>query len=188
MVILVLGIALWWASHLFPVYCTGRRAAAIARLGEGPYKGLFSLVTLASVALMVIGYRQAEVINLWFPPAWTIHLNNLLMVAAVVLMEARYFRSGVTHYVRHPMLTAVKLWAAAHLIVNGDLASVLLFGGLLGWAVVAMIGTNRRDGTWTRPPKGTLKGAALHGLFVLVVFGVILFIHWNLLGVRPFPG
>ncbi len=188
MVILVLGIALWWASHLFPIYAADRRAAAIARLGEGPYKGLFAAVSLAAVALMLIGFRQAPVVNVWFPPAWTVHLNNLLMLLAVALMAARSFPSGLRRMVRHPMLTGVKTWAVAHLLVNGDVASILLFGGLVGWAVVAVIGSNRRDGAWTRPEPGTTAGAVKHTVATLLVFAVIIAIHGPLLGVRPIPG
>jgi len=188
MVILVLGIALWWASHLFPIYAADRRVAAVARLGEGPYKGLFAAISLAAVVLMVIGFRQAPVVNVWFPPAWTVHVNNLLMLLAVALMAARSFPSGLRRMIRHPMLTGVKTWAVAHLLVNGDLAAILLFGGLLGWAVVAVIGSNRRDGAWARPEPGTTAGAVKHAVATLVVFALIIAIHGPLLGVRPIPG
>jgi uncharacterized membrane protein len=188
MTLLVAGLALWWASHLFPIYRRADRARAVARLGEGPYKALFSLVTIAAIVLRVIGYRRAEFVNLWYPPAWTVHLNNLLMLLAIALMAARDFKSGLRRYIRHPMLTGVKTWALAHLLVNGDLASVVLLGGMLGWAVVAVIGSNRRDGAWVRPAEGTTKGAVFHAVATVVVFAVIFAIHGPLLGVRPIPG
>jgi uncharacterized membrane protein len=188
MSLMVLGIALWWATHLFPILAPGARAAAVGRLGRNPYRGVFSLLTLAAVALMVIGYRQAAVVSLWFPPAWTVHLNNLLMLIAVFLLGAKHAKSSVRHYLRHPMLTAVAIWAVAHLLVNGDLASVVLFGAMLGWAVVAIIGSNARDGAWVRPPKGDVPGLIRHVAIALVVFAVILGIHGPLLGVRPVPG
>jgi len=187
MTLMIIGLALWWASHLFPIYMTDRRAAVIARLGEKPYKGLFALVSLAAIALMVIGYRQAEFVNLWIPPAWTVHLNNLLMLLAIFVVDAKHFNSFVRHRIRHPMLTGVKVWALAHLAVNGDLASVILFGGLLAWAVVAMIGSNRRDGVWERPPPGDRAGLIRHLVVAAVIFGVIVGIHGPLLGVYPFP-
>jgi uncharacterized membrane protein len=186
--LLTLGLALWWASHLFPILAPARRAAVIAKLGEGPYKGLFALVSLGAVALMVIGYQQADFINLWYPPTWTVHLNNLLMLLALALMAARDFKSGLRQWVRHPMLTGVKVWAVAHLLVNGDLASAVLFGGLLAWAVVAVIGSNRRDGAWVRPAASTGKGTVFHVIATLVVFAVIVVIHGPLLGVWPLPG
>ena len=185
--LLFLGVALWWASHLFPIYMVERRAALIDRLGKGRYRGLFALVSLIAVALMVVGYRQADFVNLWFPPAWTVHLNNLLMLLAVFLVGAKDFNSFVRHRIRHPMLTAVKVWAVAHLLVNGDLASVMLFGGLLIWAVVAMIGSNRRDGAWERPPPGNRAGLIRHVVVAAIVFAVIIGIHGPLLGVWPFP-
>ncbi len=187
MTLMILGLGLWWASHLFPVYLADRRASVIARLGVGPYKALFALVSLGAVVLMVVGYRQADFVTVWTPPGWTVHLNNLLMLLALFLMDAKQFKSNARHYIRHPMLTAVKVWAVAHLLVNGDLASILLFGGVLGWAVVAMIGSNRRDGAWERPAKGTMAGLVRHGVFTVVVFAVIVAIHWQLLGVYPFP-
>lgn len=188
MTLLILGLALWAAGHLFPVLAPGARAAAVARLGEGPYKGLFALVALAAILLMVVGYRQADFVNLWFPPAWTVHLNNLLMLVAVFLLGARHAKSSVRHYLRHPMLMAVILWAVAHLMVNGDLASVVLFGGLMAWAVLAILGTNARDGAWVRPPRGDTPGLIRHIVITLVVFAVILGIHGPLLGVRAIPG
>jgi uncharacterized membrane protein len=116
-----------------------------------------------------------------------VHLNNLLMLLAVFVIDARYFNSFVRHRLRHPMLTGVKIWALAHLLVNGDLASIVLFGGMLGWAVVAMIGSNRRDGEWQRPPAGDRAGLIKHVVFAAVIFAVIIGIHGPLLGVYPFP-
>ncbi len=187
LMILGLGLALWWAGHLFPIYMADRRASVIARLGAGSYKGLFALVALGAVVLMVTGYRQADFIAVWTPPAWTMHLNNLLMLLAIFLVGAKQAKSSVKHFVRHPMLAGVKVWAFAHLLVNGDLASIILFGGLLGWAVVAMIGSNRRDGAWERPPKGNMAGLIRHGIITVVVFAAIVAIHGPLLGVYTFP-
>lgn len=188
MTLLILGLALWWAGHLFPIYAPGVRAAAIARLGQGPYKGAFALVALLAVVLMVVGFRQAAVVNLWFPPAWAVHLNNLLMLVSVFLLGARHAKSSVRHYIRHPMLVGVVLWAVAHLLVNGDLASAVLFGGMLGWAVLAIVGSNARDGAWARPPKGDVPGLIRHTAIALVVFAVILGVHGPLLGVTAIPG
>lgn len=187
MTVLILGLALWWASHLFPIRMTGARAAAITRLGEKPYKIIFALVSLGAIALMVIGYQQADFIPVWNPPGWAMHLNNLLMLIAVSLIGAGGAKSSVKHFVRHPMLAGVKIWAFAHLLVNGDRASIVLFGGLLAWAVVAMIGSSKRDGTWQRPPKGDRAGLIRHGIITVVVFAVIVGIHGPLLGVFTFP-
>lgn len=187
MTLLILGLALWWATHLFPIYMAEARAGMISRLGEKPYKGAFALVSLGAVVLMVIGYRQADFIEVWSPPRWTMHLNNLLMLLAVFLMGAKDAKSSAKHFIRHPMLAAVKVWALAHLLVNGDRASIILFGGLLAWAVVAMIGSNRRDAAWVRPAKGDRAGLIRHGIITVVVFAVIVGIHGPLLGVYTFP-
>ena len=187
MTLLILGFSLWWAIHLFPISLPARRAAVIARMGEIPYKVVFALISLAAFMMMSRGYREAEFIAIWTPPGWTMGLNNLLMVLAVFLLVARYPKSPVRHYVRHPMLAAVKVWALAHLLVNGDLASIFLFGGMLAWAVVAMIGTNRRDGAWQRPAKGTGTGLVLHSIATLVVYAAIVVIHGPILGVYTFP-
>jgi uncharacterized membrane protein len=187
MILMILGLTLWWATHLYPIYLPGRRAAARKRLGEKLYKSAFSMFTVAAVAFMVMGYRKAGYIDVWTPPGWTTHLNNLLMLLAVFVVDAKHFKSSVKHYIRHPMLAGVKLWAFAHLLVNGDLASIILFGGLLGWAVVAMIGSNRRDGEWERPAKGTGAGLVRHVVIAAAIFAAIVSVHWLLLGVYPFP-
>ena len=187
MTLLILGLALWWASHLFPIYLPARRAAAHKRLGGKLYISAFAMFTVIALAFMVMGYRQADFVNIWTPPLWTTHLNNLLMLLALFLMDAGRFNSNARHYIRHPMLTAVKVWAVAHLLVNGDLASIVLFGGVLGWAVVAMIGSNRRDGAWERPARGDRAGLLRHVVFTVVIFAVIVAIHLQLLGVYTLP-
>lgn len=187
MAILILGLAIWWATHLQKIWTPGLRAAGIQRVGEGPWKGLVALASIGAIALMVIGYRHAAFVNLWYPPPWLWHLNNLLMVLAIVTFVAGSFDSPVRRWIRHPQLTAVKIWAVAHLLVNGDLASVVLFGGLLAWAVVAVIGTNRRDGPRRELPGSSTAGLVKHLVVSVVVFAVIAVIHlW--LGVPPFPG
>lgn len=188
MPILILGLALWWATHLLKIKAPARRAALDARLGAGAARGVMGILSLAAVALMMIGYQRAEFVNLWFPPAYLVHINNLLMLVAVVFFIAKGIPSGVRARIRHPQLIATKTWALAHLLVNGDLASVVLFGGILGWAVVAMVGINKRDGRdWARPAPGTAKGWAIHAAATIVVFGIIAMAHlWA--GVSPLPG
>ena len=187
MALLILGLGLWWAGHLFPIYLPDRRAAARKRLGEKLYKSAFALVAWTAVVAMLAGYRGADLVVVWFSPPWTMHLNNLLMLIAIFLFSAKFIKSGVRRHIRHPMLAGVKVWAVAHLLVNGDLASIVLFGGLLGWAVVAMIGSNRRDGEWQRPAKGGVAALARHGVISVVVFLAIVATHGLLFGVYTFP-
>lgn len=178
--ILSVGVALWSGAHLFKRLAPARRSA----MGEKG-KGLVALALLASVVLMVIGYGQAEHISLWQLPGFVTHVNNLLMVLALYLFVASALQTAITRRIRHPQLTAVKTWAVAHLLVQGTLAGVILFGGLLAWAVVSVILINRANRAWTRPaPAGAAKEAmAIGGALVATV--VVGLIHgW--LGVWPY--
>ena len=185
MILLIAGIALWWGAHLFKRLAP----AARSRLGE-PGKGLVALALVASVVLMVYGYRGAAFVPLWSPPAFLVHLNNLLMVLAVYLFVASSADPAhvrVAKKVRHPQLTGFKTWCVAHLLVNGDAASVLLFGGLLAWSVVSVIVINRggsaAPATTSKPIRSEL---ALVGISLVVFAGVAILHAW--LGRWPFPG
>jgi uncharacterized membrane protein len=179
MALLIAGVALWWVAHLFKRIAPKARA----RLGD-PGKGLVAVSVVASVVMMVYGYRWAPQIDLWYPPAFLTHLNNLLMLLSVYLYAASGMKTGITRVIRHPQLTAVKTWAVAHLLVNGDVAAVILFGGLLAWAVVSVILINRAARAWTPPPPAPAgrEIAAVAGS--VVVMGAIMLIH-NWLGVQP---
>lgn len=148
MTLLVLGLIFFIAVHLVPTQ-VDMRNGAIARFGEGPYKGLFSLVAFAGLALIVIGFSQARYAasgnpQLWIPPAWTRHATMTLMLPVFVLLAAAYLPGRISATVKHPMLLAVKLWAFAHLLISGRLAQLLLFGALLAWAVFDRISVKRR--------------------------------------------
>ena len=137
MIFLLAGLAIFLAGHLVT---TRRelRARLIARFGEGPYKGLYSLVAFVGLALIVIGfgrYRAAGYIDIWDPPRWTRHITITLMWFAFVALAAAYAPHGkIAGLLRHPMLNAVKIWALAHLIANGDLGSIILFTTILAYA------------------------------------------------------
>lgn len=180
MTLIVLGLILWSAAHLFKRLAP----AARARLGD-PGKGLVALALVAAIVLMVIGYRGADFVALWDPPRFLTHVNNLLMVLAFFLFAADGTRAPVIGRMRHPQLTAVKTWAVAHLLVNGDLASVVLFGGLLAWAVTEVIVINRAVPVWT--PKPVKPGANLKAVIgTVLAVGIVMAIH-NWLGVQPWP-
>ncbi|MEM6972131.1 MAG: NnrU family protein [Pseudomonadota bacterium] len=185
--LLVLGLVLWFATHLLKPAFPGRRAALAQRLGEGPVKGLLSLTTLAAVAMIVIGYQQVPYVTVWYPPPWTTHLNNLLMVTALGVYVAGGIPGHVRAWIRHPQLTGVKIWAVAHLLVNGHLAAVILFTAMLAWAVITVITVNRRDGKGPKPvPKGIVPNL-IHAAVTLGVTIVVMLIH-NWVGVWPFAG
>src|SRR5918911_4140516 len=147
MAILVLGLAIFLGTHAFTM-ARAPRAALIGRLGEGPYKGVYALLSLLGIVLIAVGfgrYRAGGYIDLWDPPVWTRHLALLLMWPAWVMVVAAYFPGRIKRALKHPMLAGVKIWALAHLLANGDLGSILLFGSILVWAVLARISAKRRD-------------------------------------------
>jgi uncharacterized membrane protein len=180
MTLIVLGLALWWAGHLF------KRVAPAQRAGMGDAgKGVTAVAILAGVVLMVMGYRGVEHVDLWYPPTFLTHVNNLLMLLAFYLYAASGMKTRITAVIRHPQLTAVKTWAVAHLLVNGDLASLVLFGGILAWAVVSVILINRAEPRPAAPapaPVGKEIGAVVGAV---VVFGAVAWAH-NWLGVWPY--
>ncbi|MFN4203940.1 MAG: NnrU family protein [Tabrizicola sp.] len=179
MTLIVLGLALWWVAHLWKRLAPASRA----RFGD-PGKGIVAVGVLAGVVLMVMGYRGVEQVDLWYPPRFLVHVNNLLMLFAFYLYAASGMKTRITAVIRHPQLTAVKTWAVAHLLANGDLASVVLFGGLLAWAVVEVILINRAEPRPAPPVPATMgkeAGAVIGGV---VVMGVVMLIH-NWLGVPP---
>jgi len=146
MTLLVAGLILFFAIHCVPM-AGDTRAGLIDRLGENGYKGLFSLVSAAGLALIVYGYGAARMDGpaiLYDPPEWTRHLTMLLMVPVFILLIAAYVPGRIKKVMRHPMLVAIKLWAFSHLLSNGDLASVLLFGSFLAYSVVDRISVKRR--------------------------------------------
>ena len=135
--IMMLGLAVFIGAHAF-VTRRGERAALIARMGEGGYKSLFSLVSIVGVVLIAWGfarYRATGWIDIWYPPLWTRHITVLLMWIASICIVAAYSPGRIKTTLKHPMLVGTKTWAAAHLISNGDLGSIILFGSILGWAV-----------------------------------------------------
>lgn len=171
MFLLILGVALWWAAHLFKRLSPERRAGMGDR-GKGMVAGLLAI----SVVLMVLGYRWADGPFWWGRSPALVGINNLLVLIAFYLFAADGMKTRVTAMIRHPQLTGFSLWAFAHLLVNGDLPSLVLFGGLLIWALVEMVVLNRA-GTWT-PPAGPFPArkeimAAAGAVVVMLVVGLI---------------
>jgi uncharacterized membrane protein len=194
LLIMMLGVALFVGVHAFVTF-RDERARAIAQWGEGPYKIAFSLASLAGIVLMAYGfglYRATAWIPLWNPPAWTRHLAVLLMLPAVILIVAAYVPGHIKQRVRHPMLAGVKLWALAHLIANGDLGSLLLFGSLLAWAVYDRIAVKRREAVGEVPPAKPVAGWSNDGI-AIAAGGVLylllgLIFHPLVIGVPAFSG
>ena len=196
MALLLIGLVLFVGTHALTM-ARGPRAALIARVGKGPYMGLYSLLSLAGIVLISIGYgqyRQGGYITVWDPPVFTRHLAVLLVWFAFVFFAAAYLPGRIRNLAKgHPMLLGLKIWAAAHLIANGDLGSMLLFGALLAWGVVARISAKRRDevrdhaGPLTAPlgwRNDVLALAIGTAAYVLFAF----WLHPWLIGVPAVPG
>lgn len=181
-VLLILGVALWWAAHLFKRLMPARRAA----MGDGG-KGAVAGALAVSILLMIFGFRMTDFIPVWSPPSFLIHINNLLVLIAIFMMSPAGQKGRLLNKVRHPMLGGVKLWAFAHLLVNGDLAGIILFGGLLAWAVVEVIVINKSEPDWTPGEPGTYGKDAMFFVASIVLLGIIGYIH-GLVGPSPFPG
>lgn len=187
---LILGLIVFLGVHSVRIVADGWRSAQIARRGLNAWKGLYSLVSLAGFALIIWGYGLARTQPqaLWTPPRWAPHLSSLLMLFAFILLVAAYVPSnGIKRWVRHPMLLGVMLWAIAHLLANGTLADLLLFGSFGLWAVLDYIAARRRDHAAGDPPlPGTLAGSLI--ALVVGVAAWALFAFWAhawLFGVKP---
>jgi uncharacterized membrane protein len=188
--VLVLGLAVFLGAHVFVTRREARKAL-IGRVGEWPYKALFSLVSLVGLALIVWGfaeYRAAGPITVWSPPTWTRHLTVALMWPATICVTAAYIAGDIKRILKHPMLVGIKLWALAHLIANGDLGSIVLFGSVLAWAVYDRITLKRRSDAGAPPiPVGGRSNdiiAVLVGTILYLALGFVF--HPLVIGVPVF--
>jgi len=183
MVYLVAGLALFLLTHAVS-RLRGLRAALVSAVGgEQPFKGVYSVLSLVGFGLLVWGYgvyRAEDWTAVWTPPDWTRHLAFTLMLPVFVLLVAAYAPGWIKAAVVHPMLLAVKLWALAHLVSNGDLGSILLFGGFLAWAVMARVALGRAQ----RVPSPWTVGDTVAVVAGLGVYAAVLFwLHPVLFGV-----
>jgi uncharacterized membrane protein len=192
--LLVLGLVVFLGTHVFSM-ARQPRAAVIRKIGEGPYKGLYSLLSLAGIVLISVGYgqyRQAGYVPVWDPPVWTRHLALLLVWFAFVFVAAAYLPGRIRRTLKHPMLAGVKVWALAHLLANGDLGSILLFGAILAWAVAARISVKRRDeavphGAPLEPPSGLRNDALAVAIGTVAYLAFVVWLHPLLIGVPVLP-
>ncbi len=184
--LLSLGVLLWAVTHLFVAVGSEARSAVINKIGLGPYKGLFSLTLVLALVLIVIGWRAMPPTSLWLPPPGMRHLTLLLVPIAVILFISARAPTDIKQYIRHPQLTGVKLWAVAHLLANGETRSVILFGGLLAWAVLEVIFINRRDGARVKPPKVGAAKTLISAIIGLAIAAGLMFAHPWIAGVPLF--
>ena len=187
--ILILGLAVFIGTH---VITTRRdaRARLIAHFGEGPYKIAYSIASIVGVLLIAWGfgqYRATGYIPVWEPPAWTRHITALLVLLAVICVVAAYSPGRIKTTLKHPMLVGVKLWAFAHLISNGDLGSIILFGSILGWAVFDRISLKRRTDPGGPPvPVGGVRQDIIAVIVGTLIYLLLGWLHPYVIGVAAF--
>jgi uncharacterized membrane protein len=190
MALLVLGLVIFLGLHSTRIVSESGREKAIARFGEGAWKGIYSLVSAVGFILIVYGFAQARraAPELWTPPAGARHATMLLMLAALILLASYLFkRSHITAAVHHPMLWAVLAWSLGHLIANGSAADVLLFGAFFVWSVADLLSAYRRERRdvfiYPKPEWTATVGAVVVGL---IVYAILLDgLHLWLFGVSP---
>jgi uncharacterized membrane protein len=186
----ILGLVILLGAHVF-VTMRDRRATLVKAIGEGPYKGLFSLVSLIGIVLVGYGfawYRDAGLIQLWSPPAWTRQIVVVLMWPASIMVAAAYIPGNIKRVLKHPMLVAVKTWALAHLCANGDLGGIILFGSVLLWAGYDRMTLKRRSDPGAPPiPVGGTKNdiiAVIVGTIIYLALGFVF--HPIVIGIPAF--
>jgi uncharacterized membrane protein len=190
MSLLIVGLIVFLGAHSVRIFADSWRSAQIARMGEGPWKGLYSLVSIAGFVLLVWGYGTARAATtvLWQPPSWTHYPAAVFVLAAFVLVVSAYVRgTRIRATLHHPMVLGVKSWAFGHLIANGTLADIVLFGSILVWAILDFAALRRRDriggtvyaaGTAGRDALAIAVGVAAWALFAF-------YLHERWIGVRP---
>jgi uncharacterized membrane protein len=190
MAIMVLGLVIFLGLHSTRIFAEGGRAMAIARLGEGPWKGIYSIISIVGFFLIVRGFGQARgnVVELWSPPDWTRHITIFLMLFSAILMGAFIFKkSHIAVAAHHPMVWSVAIWAAGHLLSNGSSADLVLFGAFLVWAVADLRNSYARDQRnavpYPAPNWGATIGAALLGIVIWIA--LLGGLHLLLFGVSP---
>ena len=187
--LLIVGLVLFLGVHSVAIVSPTLRARTISRLGEGAWKGMYALVSLIGFVLICYGFglaRQAPVI-LYSPPTWLRHVALILMVPVFPLLVAAYLPGRIKTAAKHPMLAAVKFWALAHLLANGTLADVVLFGGFLAWAVVDRISLKRRSTPQAlrAAPPGPWNDVVAVVLGLAIYALLIGWAHARLFGVSP---
>lgn len=192
MMLLIVGLIIFLGIHLLPTSPDSRNAFR-ERLGEGPYKAAFSLISLLGLVVIVLGYHKMQLNPgknpiLWDPPTWTRHIALALMLPAMIFLVASQIPSRIRNAVKHPMLLAIKIWALAHLLANGDVASLILFGSFLAYAVYDRISVKRRAALGplgVKQPSSVINDVIVVGvglaLYVALLFGG----HEWLFGVAP---
>ena len=187
LIIMIAGLAVFLGTHLVTTH-RELRAALIARHGANIYKVGYSVLSVIGFFLIIYGfgsYRAAGMIHVWFPPVWMRHIALTLMLPAAIIFVSAYLRGYIWRFFKHPMLVATKIWALVHLLANGDLGSIILFGSFLAWAVVDRISLKRRADPGGPPiPFGGVRNDVLAVVVGCIVYAALVFaFHPAVIGV-----
>jgi len=182
MTLLITGMLVLIGIHLLPSFVSLRQGL-IGRLGWQVYQAGFALIALAGLILIVVGMSRADFVALWQPPAWGRQAALILMLPALFLLVGAYLPSNIRRITRHPMLWGVTLWSTAHLLANGDLASLILFGGLGAFALFDMASANRRGAAKQTALVPCSRDFLVLGIGV-IAYVVLLYLHPYLFGVK----
>lgn len=178
MVLLFCGLILWCGVHLVPAAAPSFKSVLVSRLGPSAYRGLFSVMIVASVVLMVVGWRMTDPVYLYDPILYPGAVVTLLMYAAFFLVSATKRPTRIRRWLRHPMLTGILVWSGTHLLANGELRTTLLFGVFFVWAALEMILINRREGPWMKPDLTvSILREAFGAVIVAAVVIVVMMAH-----------
>lgn len=194
MMLLIVGLIIFLGVHLLPTSPEARDGLR-ERLGPGAYKAVFSIISLIGLVIIVLGYHKMQLNpgknpTLWDPPVWTRHIAIALMLPALIFLVAAYVPSRIRTALKHPMLVAIKTWALAHLLANGDVASLILFGSFLAYAVYDRISVKRRGDPGplgAAQPPGAINDVLVVGIGAAIYAALLFGGHEWLFGVAPLP-
>ncbi len=183
MTLLILGILLFAGVHLVPALAPGVKSAWRGKLGEGGYKGSFALLLLASIVLMVTGWKNADPFTIYMPISQLRQPGIALAMIAVGLLVVGSRNSRIRQGVRHPQLTGVLIWSLAHLIMNGDSRSIVLFSGMAIWSFVEIITISKREGRWEKAEVPSIGSEVITAIITIVLVTALVFGHPYIAGI-----
>ena len=186
MTLLIIGILLFAGVHLIPALAPGIKAAWLGKMGEGGYKGTFSLLLLASFILMTFGWKAVDPAVVYSPPMDIRQPAIALLILAFILLVVGSRNSRLRQWVRHPQLTGVLLWAVAHLLMNGDSRSLVLFSGIAIWSCVEMLVISKREGVWIKADVPSVGSEVVTVTIAIVAVIAVMFAHPYISGVAIF--
>ncbi|HHJ20673.1 MAG TPA: NnrU protein [Gammaproteobacteria bacterium] len=185
MLLLIIGLAMWSGLHFIPSTAISYRARLIGKWGETKYQIIFSVLIVASIAVMVLGWRSIVPVAIYTPPEWSGLITGLLVFITFILFSAANSKSNIRRFVRHSQLSGLIIWSIAHLLSNGDNRSLILFGALGAWAVAEIIFINKREGDWVKPGPASIRSELFMVIKGVAMFTVFFLAHPYLFGVSP---